>query len=277
MKFGFILTLGMFLSIAAYAENDPVIATVNGKTIRKSTLLAYHQQNLNFIQNTKKVTMESSLNDLIDRIIGIEKAKQNKIHERPEVIKKMNDVVYHAFVSQELTPLLQKIKVSEIDIKKYYSSFPEYKTSQILLRLPTTPTEEEVAQALKTATQIYKESSKGGNKAKKATFEQLAVKNSQTSSAITGGDMGYQPKTRLTNEYYAAIKGQPIGFVTKPFRSQYGFHVVMVTGKKTYKQIDKKLYEKIVYDQKRDKILKKYFKGQRAKAKIKIDKKQLSL
>lgn len=273
-----VLTLSILLtSIASYSAKDPVVATVNGKTIRKSTLMAYHQQNLNFIQGSRKVTIEGSLNDLIDRIIGIEMAKKDKIHERPEVVKKMNDVVYHAFVSQELTPMLQKIKVTDSDIKNFYKKFPEYKTSQILLRLTTAPTEEEVAQALSTATKIYSEASKGGKKSKMETFSRLAGTYSQSSSAVTGGDMGYQPRTRLTKEYFDAINGQPEGYVTKPFRSQYGFHVVMVTGKKSYEQIDKKLYEKIVYDQKRDEILAKYFAKQRKKAKIKINKKELSI
>lgn len=273
------LVLIILVTSLAYAQkkDDPVVATVNGKNIKKSTLLAYHQQNLNFIQGNKEVTLKGSLNDLIDRIIGIESAKKSKIHERPEVVKKMNDIVYHAFISQELTPKLQKIVVKEKDIEKYFSKFPEYKTSQILLRLRTLPTDEEVAQALDTAAKIYKEASIGSDKEKAKKFAELARQYSQTTTSITGGDMGYQPRSRLSKEYFDAINGKRIGHITKPFRSQYGIHVVMITGKKTYKQIDKKLYRKIVYDQKRDAILQGYFAEKRKQAKIQINNKAMTL
>jgi len=277
MKIFLVMLLTISSMAVSFGQDDPVVATVNGKTIRKSTLLAYHQQNLSFVQSAKEVTLQSSLNDLIDRIIGIDNAKKQKIHEQPEVIKKMNDVVYHAFISKELTPKLQKIEVTEKDIKSYYEKHPEYKTSQILFRLRTLPSDGEVAVALQKATELYKELSKGKSKATEEKFAAMAAQYSQSTSAVTGGDMGYQPRTRLTKQYFDAINGQPMAYVTKPFRSQYGIHVVMVTGVKTYEQIDKKLYEKIVYDQKRDAILAKYFSDQRKSADIKIEKDKLAL
>lgn len=254
----------------AKASGDPVVATVNGKEITKSVLLSYHKQNLNYIQNSRKVTIEDSLNDLIDRIIGVQDARKNNIHQRPEVIKKMNDVVYHAYISEELTPKLKEISISDNDIKKYYDEYPEYKTSQILLRLRTNPSKEDVTSAFELANKIYTEAKKDVKK-----FPSLAKKYGQTTTALTGGDMGYQPRVRLSPEYYEAIKGQKTNFVTKPFRTQYGVHVVLVEGKKEYKQIDKKLYEKILYDVKKEDILKKYFAQKRSQAKLKINKNEL--
>lgn len=253
-------------------QNDPVVAEVNGKTIKKSTLLSYHKQNLNFVRANEKVTIQSSLNDLIDRIIGIDNAKKLNYHKRPEVVKKMNDVVYHAYISAQLSPKLEKINVTDDDIRKYYKNNPEYKTSQILLRLRTLPSDKEVASALSTAKKIYDEAKKNPKK-----FADLAKQYGQTTTALAGGDMGYQPKTRLTPEYYEAIKGKRSGYIANPFRSQYGVHVVKVTGVKTYEQIDKDLYKKIIYDQKRDSILSKYFEQKRTGSKVKINKNALKL
>jgi hypothetical protein len=50
---------------------------------------------------------------------------------------------------------------------------------------------------------------------------------------------------------------------------------VKVLGIKDYDQIDKNLYKKIIYDQKRDGILATYFKGLQKGADIKINKSQL--
>lgn len=263
----------LFSSLNVLAQNkDPVVATVNGKKIYKSVLLRYHEQNLKFVRANKKVTIENSLNDLINRIIGIDNAKKAKLDERPDIIKKRNDILYHAHISDEIAPLLAKIKVSDNDIKKYYAKNPEYRTSQILLRLRAVPSEDEVAEALEKSLKIYNELQKDPKK-----FEVFARQFGQTSTAQAGGDLGYQPRTRLSTEYFEAIKGKRKGAITKPFRSQYGIHIVKVTGEKEFKQIDMKLYKKIVYDIKRDEILEDYFAKQRKAAKIKIDNKHLKL
>jgi parvulin-like peptidyl-prolyl isomerase len=270
MKWIFFLTV-LGLSSSLFANNsDPVVAEVNGTTIKKSTLLSYHKQNLNFVQSSKVVTMETSLNDLIDRIIGVGAAKKVNLHKRPDIVKKMNDIVYHAFISDELTPELNKIKITDSQIDTYYKKFPEYKTSQILLRLRTLPSEDDVANALETAVNIYNEAVKNPK-----AFPKLAQQYSQTTTSTTGGDMGYQPRVRLSSEYYEAIKGKREGYVTKPFRTQYGIHIVLVTGEKELKQIDRELYKKILYDVQRDQILANYFAKKRKTAKIKINKQEL--
>lgn len=271
MKWILLLTLTITSFNLFANEKDPVVANVNGKEIKQSTLYKYHQQNLNFVKSNKKVTLESSLNDLINRIVGIDKAKKANLHKRPEVIKKMNDIVYHAQISKDLEPELKKIKVSDSDVKAYYKKNPEYRTAQILYRLRTNPSKDDVKKALDQSTGIYNEVKKNPDK-----FLKIAQRFSQSSTAQIGGDLGYQPRTRLTPEFYSAIKGKKVGYITKPFRSQYGVHVVKVLGVKKYEQIEKKMYKKIIYDVKRDKLLKKYFENERKKAKIKVFSKNLN-
>ena len=99
----------------------------------------------------------------------------------------------------------------------------------------------------------------------------MANKYSQTSAAPIGGDLGFQPPTRLAPEYYEAIKNQKVGFITKPVRSQMGYHIIKVLGVKTIDQIDKNLYKKIIYDTKRDAIIADYFKNLAKGAAIKTN------
>ena len=271
MKWILLTSLVLTSLTTSFAQDkDPVVAEVNGKKITKSTLLRYHENNLKFVKATKKVTLESSLDDLINRAVGISKARANNLQKRPEVIKKMNDIIYHAQISKDIEPLLKKITVSDSDVKSFYRKNPEYRTAQILYRLPVTPTQEDVKKALEQSLAIYNQLQKTPEK-----FLEMAQKFSQTSNAAIGGDLGYQPRTKLTPEFYEEINGKNIGFITKPFRSQYGVHVVKVLGKKNYEQIDKNLYKKIIYDIKRDEILENYFKSERKNAKVKIFAKNL--
>jgi peptidyl-prolyl cis-trans isomerase C len=269
----------LVLSTLAFSQNkketkkvdDPIVAEVNGKKIKKSSLYRYHLNNLKFVKGNKKVTLDSSLNDLMNRIVGIDKAKKNNLHKNPIVIKKMNDIVYHAQISRDLEPELKKIKVSDAEVKAYYAKNPEYRTAQILYRLRANPSAEDTKKAQEQSNIIYNQLQK-----KPDSFMQVAKKFSQTANAPTiGGDLGYQPRTKLTPEYYEAILGKANGFITKPFRSQYGWHIAKVLGKKTYAQITKELYKKIIYDKKRDEIFDKYYAKERSKAKIKVYSKNL--
>ena len=259
----------IFQASISFSKEGPVVATVNGVKIYKAQLDTYHSQNLKFVSQ-RKITREVSLNDLVHKILGTQKAKNEKLDKNPFVKEKMDDILYHAQISRDLEKTLLKIKVSNDEVTSYYKKNPEYRTSQILYRVSAQPTKEEVTTALEKVTAIYQVVNK-----KPDSFAEVARKQSQSTSALTGGDMGYLPAAKLTPEYYEAINGKYIGFITKPIRSQYGFHIVKVLGKKNIDQIEKNMYKKIIYDKKRDKILTNYFADMRNKAKIKINKEHL--
>lgn len=258
----------VLLSLSSVWAEGPgdVVATVNGKKITRSELDDYHQQNLRFVSQ-RKVTRELSLDDLINRELGIQRALKGGLDKDPVVSSKINDVIYHAQISKDLEGELKKITVSDDEVRKYYSDNKEYRTAHILYRVRAQPTPDEVKKALEQSVAIYDDVSKNPD-----SFSTLANKFSQTSAAPVGGDLGFQPPTRLAPEYYAAIKGQKVGFVSRPVRTQMGYHIIKVLGVKDFDQVDKNIYKKIIYDQKRDAILAKYFQDMQKKADIKINK-----
>ena len=254
------------LAQAQTAATNEVVATVNGKNITRAQLEEYHQQNLRFISH-RKVTREVSLDDLINRELGVQKARKTGVDKDPVVVSKLEDILYHAQISKDLEGELKKITVSDDEVRRYYGDNKEYRTAHILYRVRVQPTPEEVKKAVEQSEVIYAEVSKNPD-----SFAAMANKYSQTSAAPVGGDLGFQPPTRLAPEYYAAIKGQKVGFISRPVRTQMGYHIIKVLGVKEYEQIDKNLYKKVIYDQKRDAILANYFKSMQKGADIKINK-----
>jgi parvulin-like peptidyl-prolyl isomerase len=248
----------------AFAQKD-VVATVNGKAITKKEFEDYHLQNLKYV-GQRKITKEVSLQDLINRELGIQKAKKTGLDKDPTVIARQEDILYHAQISRDLEGEFKKITVSDEDVKKYYEDNKEYRTAHILYRLRAEPTPEEVTKAYEQSMEIYTQLQKHPE-----DFAKLANKYSQTSAAPVGGDLGFQPPTRLAPEYFEAIRGQKVGFISKPVRSQMGFHIIKILGVKSYDQIDKNLYKKIIYDKKRDAIIDNYFKNMAKGADIKIN------
>jgi peptidyl-prolyl cis-trans isomerase C len=251
------------------AQKDPVVATVNGVKINKSEFDKTYAQNLLFVSD-KVVTKEKVINDMINKVLGIQRAKKAKLDDNPVVKEKMEEVLYHAQISKDLEPELNKIVVTDDDVKKYYNDNPEYRTAHILLRVKATPEKNEVLAAQNKALEIYQTLKKSPDK-----FAELANRYSQSSTAPNGGDMGFQPAIRVAPEYFQAIKGKPDNFITPPVRSQFGYHVIKVLAKKDYASINTALYKKIVYDRKRDAILAKYFSDLQKNAKIDINQKYM--
>ena len=249
-----LIILSTMMVLPAFAQKD-VVASVNGRSITKKQFEEYHLQNLKFV-GQRKITKETSLQDLINRELGIQKAKKTGLDKDPTVVAKQEDILFHAQISKDLENEFKKITVSDDDVKKYYEDNKEYRSAHILYRLRAEPTPEEVKAAFDQSMAIYAQLQKSPEE-----FAKLANKYSQTSAAPVGGDLGFQPPTRLAPEYYEAIKGQKAGFISKPTRSQMGYHIIKVLGVKSFDQIDKNLYKKIIYDTKRDALIENYFKG----------------
>ena len=138
------------------------------------------------------------------------------------------------------------------------------------LNLWVKKTKEEAEAALAQSLKVFKVLKKDPNK-----FSELANKYSQSISSETGGDMGFQPASQLAPEYFKAIKGKSAGYISPPVRTQFGYHIIKVLASKSYENINKALYSKLVFDSKRDTIIQKYFKKMRSGATIEIKTKNL--
>ncbi len=250
-------------------NTDAVVAVVNGVEIKKGQLDQAFEQNLMYVSD-KMVTKERVLNDIINREIGIKKAKDASLQNDPIVKAKMEDVLYHAQISKDLEKKLQGIVVTDKEAQEYYSKFKEYRTAHILFRIRVAPDKAETEEAMKKSLEVYKQL-----EARPQDWPELANKYSQSSTAPAAGDLGFLPAVKYAPEYFKAINGKPSGFITPPIRTQFGIHIIKVLGVKEWKEVDPALYKKIVYDIKRDRIIDDYNADARKTAQIKINKELL--
>lgn len=258
------LILVLLVALATQAAPKKVVATVNGTKITKEELDQAYLLN-KYVVSNDPVTMKRVLTDLINKKLGVAKAQKNKLENDPVVKDKLNEVLFNAQVSKDLEGEFKKIKVTDADVKRFYNEFPEYRTAHILLRMRVAPSNNEIEAAQKKIFEIHAELEKDGSK-----FAELANKYSQAPNAHTGGDVGFQPAFFMAPEYFAAIKGHKEGYITRPVRTQLGYHIVKVLGVRKFDDINMPAYKKFVYDRKRDTIIDNYFAGLRKSADIKI-------
>lgn len=132
----------------------------------------------------------------------------------------------------ETNKLRRLLKVDDAEIDSYYSEHredfrkgEEVQASHILFKL-TPGADAEAQQALKLkADQVLKLARQG------ADFAELARKYSQDpGSQKQGGDLGWFGRGRMVKEFEAAVFGAKPGDIVGPVKSQFGYHIIKITG-----------------------------------------------
>lgn len=129
--------------------------------------------------------------------------------------------------------------------KKRYEVKERIKASHILIKVDAKADEAQQKEAKTKIDAIYKEASK-----KDADFATLAKAKSEGPSAPRGGDLGFFGEGRMVKEFEeAAFKLKP-GQVSKPVKTQFGWHVIKVTdhqkaGQRTYDEVKDEIVQRL--------------------------------
>ncbi|MFA3783752.1 peptidylprolyl isomerase [Melioribacteraceae bacterium 4301-Me] len=93
---------------------------------------------------------------------------------------------------------------------------------------------------LKRANEIYQEAVKGTD------FASLAKANSQDpGSALKGGDLGWFGKGQMVKPFEEAVYSGKVGQILKPVKTQFGYHIIKITGKNDNDFVIEKIVNKI--------------------------------
>ncbi len=120
-------------------------------------------------------------------------------------------------------------------VKKVKGKDTVIRASHILVKVKDNNEDE----AKKKINEIYKELKNGAN------FEQLAREKSDDGTSRFGGDLGWFSKGLMVPEFERVAFRTPVGKISKPFRTQFGYHVLKVTGKTNSKYVIEKIVNQI--------------------------------
>ncbi len=165
-----------------------------------------------------------------------------------------------------------KVKVSDEDIKAEYqrgakveSEDAEVRARHLLVQVAAQATLEQIEAARKKAADLMAEAKKPG-----VDFAELAKKKSEGPSAADGGDLGFFRRGVMVPEFEKAAFTLPLGGVSEPIRTKFGWHVIKVEERRAlqarpFEEVKDALREKILRTQ-LEKYTEQYIQELRAQA-----------
>ena len=226
---------------AAQPLKDPIVATVNGVSVRLSELEVAQQS---LPPQYRNMPLQAVFPALLDRIIDsklvVQEGKKNKVTEDPAYKKRL------AFVEEQVLQdyWIQREIARKVTAEKLRQRYEE--------RLKSIPAEEELhARHILVATEdeakaLIAEIKKG------AAFDKLAKdKSTDKASGAEGGDLGWFKKSDMVKEFADAAFDLKKGEMTEtPVKTQFGYHVIQVEDRRkapppAYEELAEQLREEM--------------------------------
>lgn len=239
---------------ASFAQNKEVVAVVGSKTI---TLEEFNRRFTEVKNQTiNPPTKSQFLEDLIRYEIGLQEAEKRKLQADPVVQEKIKQEIYKALLEKDLGDRVQKISIADKEMEAYHKKNPELRASHILFEVRPGATSEQRAEAKKRAEELYSKDIRGS----KRPFEELVkLYSDDPLSKQTGGDIGWGNRVAWVPSFYEAALRLSVGEVSGIIETQFGFHIIKLTGKRSYDNANKRALRAAVFDEKRRDIFNDYF------------------
>ena len=203
------------------AQDDPVVARVNGTDIRQSDLaMAEEDLGGNIPQMTPEAKRDYLITFVGDMMLVAKAAEAKKFGDGDDFKRKLAYARTKLLMEQYLQSEA-KGAVNDAAMKKVYDDAigqmkkePEVRARHILVE-----TEDE-------AKAVVAELKKG------ADFAELAKTKSKDPGSAEGGDLGYFTKDQMVPEFSAVAFALEPGKVSDPVKTQFGWHVIKVEDKR---------------------------------------------
>ena len=207
---------------AARAQDNPVLARVNGIDIHQSDLaFAEEEIGSNMPQMPPEQKRDYLITYLTDVVVVSQAAEKQKIDQRDDVKARLafdrNRVLMEAMLSDT-----GKAALTDDAMHKVYDE-----------AVKQVPAEEEVhARHILVASEdeakAIEDQLKNG-----ADFAELAKQKSKDPGAADGGDLGYFTKDQMVPEFAEVAFKLDKGQISDPIHTQFGWHIIKVEDKRT--------------------------------------------
>lgn len=260
-----VLSILLVISNIAMANDDAVLAKIGDRKLMMSEfnrILAYQDDDKKKAIKENPSFKVTILNRLVQGIVLSKIAREKEFDKRPDIKEFLSVIVNDFLAVQYITKeLIEKINVSEEEMKTYYNTYQhefripaQVKASHILIKADKAVPENDKKKAKEKAEDILKKVRAGEDFAKVATeFSEDPGTKSK------GGDLGFFSKGAMTQEFEKAAFSLNPGEVSGLVETVFGYHIIKVEGKKEamvapYENIKAQVREKVLKELKKARL-----------------------
>jgi len=235
---------------------DVVVLTIG---TRKMTRAQFEEFTSQLPEQLKAAVNGPNRRKFIEQYAELEalaqQARDRKLDQKPAVRAIVALQTDQALAGQLVQDLTANIKPDDAAIKAYYEAHkaeydaPEVKARHILIRfkgsaVPVRAGQKEMTEeeALARAKDLREKIVKG------ADFGALAkAESDDTGSGANGGDLGSFGHGRMVKEFDEAAFSLPVGEISQPVKSQFGYHIIQVEsrGPKAFEDVKPQIEPKL--------------------------------
>lgn len=207
------------------------------------------------IEDNQRFNSEEGLHILADEMINqeilLKNAYDEALDKEKEFVDQLELVKNDMLKNYAMHKIFESVKLDEKEVEKYYEANKEtlnppvlYEASHILVN------------DLSEAEKIKAEIDKG------LEFAEAAKKFSIDPSKANGGSLGKFPKGVMVKEFQDGLDSLEIGEVSKPVKSQFGYHLIKLQNKEnvdtpSFDKIKDQVYQRLLMVKRQEAYLNK--------------------
>jgi len=216
-----VVVFSLLSTIAVFAQKNPVVMTINREKVSQSEFLQIYLKN-NPNPKFDKVSMDEYMELFRKFKLKVMEAEALGYDTIPKLKRE-----FEGYKRQLANPYLIDSAQNESLVREaYYRTANEVRCSHIMVKLEPTATPADTLLAYNRILELKKRVENGED------FAQVArMKNGSDdpSAATNGGDLGFFTAFQMVYPFEDMAYNTPIGKVSPPFRTKFGYHILKTT------------------------------------------------
>lgn len=218
------ITMAACSSSETISTDDPVVARVAGEDVLLSELTYQFYRSgarpeAGFTPVEEVEELRAFLPLYTDYLAKLAEARTAGYFNLPEILDELS-----TYEAQTAQPYWLENQIKDEMLDEYIErAQTEIHASHILITLPQNPVRADTVRAYNRLLEAREKALAG------ESFDSLSVVYSSTQQGRSvGGDLGYFSVGWAVKDFEDAVYSTPVGQVSMPFRSQFGYHIVKV-------------------------------------------------
>ena len=219
-KYFHVLIVLFSINIASFGQvkSDDVLFTVNDESVLASEFIRVYGKNLDLVQEQSQKDVDEYLKLFVNYKLKLAEARALEFDKKPTYLKELN-----GYKKQLSKSYLTDNKVTDALVNEAYERISyDVNARHVLVRIEEFDTD---------TTDVYKKILDLRARFLKEGFDKLRT-SAHNQNTVFVEDLGYFSGFKMAYAFESEAFKTPIGEISQPFRTQFGYHVVEVLDKR---------------------------------------------